>query len=360
MAEHQVTSALQEQQWSNRVFIEYQRNNRFSRYMGSSLNSIIRMVEEYKTGFGDKITVPFVDQLSGDGASGEAVLDGNEEALGDNGHQITVDWRRHAVKFSKRQQNLTRIQLDNLARQLLSSWLVEQTRGGSNSSDSYMGIIDAMTAVTGTVAFADATTTQKNTFATNNSDRLLFGAAVSNYSATMATALGNIDNTADKLDASMVSLAKRIAKTADPAITPYRTNEDEEWYAMFCHPLAFRDLKNDGTISQVNREAWTRAAGKSNPLFTDGDLIYDGVIIREIPEIPTISSTIDVSQNFLCGCGAVGQAIGQRPMRTRSDNTDYGFRKGIGIEELQGIEKLFRGIVQNGMVTVYAAGVADS
>lgn len=358
MAEHMVASALQEQQWSNRVFIEYQRNNRFARYMGSAINSIIRMVEEYKTGFGDKITVPFFDQLSGDGAAGAAVLDGNEEAMTDNGHQITLDWRRHAVKFSKREQNKTRIQLDDMARQLLTSWLMEQTRGGSNSSSSYIGIIDALSSMDATTPYADASTTLRNTWVTNNSDRVLFGAAVSNYSTTLATALGNVDNTNDKLDPDMISLAKRIAKTADPAITPYRANEDEEWYVMFCPSLSFRDLKTNATMTQANREA--RVRGENNPLFTDGDLIWDGVIIREIPEIPVIVSTIDVAPNYLCGVGAVGQAIGQRPRRTQSDNTDYGFRKGIGIEELQGIEKLFRGNKQNGVVSVFSAGVADS
>lgn len=364
MAEHLVAAALTEEQWSDQVFVEYQRRNRFAPYMGSSVMSIIRRVEEYKTGYGDKITLPFFDQLSGNGAAGNTTLDGAEEAMVDNGHQITVDWRRNAVKFSKREQNKTRIELDDMARELLTNWLMEQTRGGDNSSGSYLGVIDALTAMTGAVSYADASVAQRNTFAANNEDRILFGAAVSNYSATMATGLGNIDNTADKLDSGMVSLAKRIAKTANPRITPYRTSIDEEWYVMFCGSLAFRDLKADTVIQQANREAWVRAAGTSNPIFTDGDIIYDGVIIREIEEIPIISGagagSIDVSQNFLCGAGAVGMAIGQRPRRTQSDNTDYGFRQGIGIEELVGIEKLFRGTKQNGIVTVYAAGVADS
>lgn len=364
MAEHQVTAALQQEQWSDRVFVEYQRRNRFAPYMGSSVMSIIRRVEEYKTNYGDKITLPFFDQLNGNGASGNNTLDGNEEAMVDNGHQITLDWRRNAVKFSKREQNKTQIELDDIARELLTNWLMENTRGGNNSSAEYVGVIDALTAMTGSVPYADASTAQRDAFALNNADRILFGAAVGNYSATMATGLGTVDNTTDKLDAGKVTLAKRIAKTANPRITPYRTEIDEEWYVMFVGSLAFRDLKTDTVIQQANREAWTRAAGTSNPIFTDGDLIYDGVIIREIEEIPVIAgagdSGIDVAQSFLCGAGAVGMAIGQRPRRTQSDNTDYGFRRGIGIEELVGIEKLFRGNKQNGVVTVFSAGVADS
>lgn len=366
MAEHQVASALQEEQWSGEtVFIEYQRRNRFSRYTGPEVNNIFVVVQEYQKDRGDQITVPFIDQLEGDGAKGNAALDGNEEDMSDNGHQITLDWRRNAVKFSKKEKNKTRLNLEMIAKQRLTQWCMEQTRGGTRSSSQYIGIIDALTSVTGTVTLASATAAQKNTFAGNNEDRLLFGSAKSNYSATFSTALGNVDSTNDKMTAAVARLAKEMAEEADPAISPYRTeDDDEEWFVMFHNSRAWRDLMADGEIAQVNREAWQREAGKGNPLFTGGSVIYEGIIHRKIPEIPFIedsgAGSIDVGQSFLCGVGAAGMAIGQRPRRTQSDNTDYGFRKGVGIEELIGIEKLFRGDKQNGVVTVYTSGVAST
>jgi hypothetical protein len=102
----------------------------------------------------------------------------------------------------------------------------------------------------------------------------------------------------------------------------------------------------------------------SNPLFQSGDLIYDGVIIREIPEIPVISgagaSSIDVAPAFLCGAQAVGLAWGQEPTATRKVEDDYGFAPGVGIEEARGVEKMRFNDKDHGMVTGYFASVADT
>jgi hypothetical protein len=91
-----------------------------------------------------------------------------------------------------------------------------------------------------------------------------------------------------------------------------------------------------------------------NPIFQDGDLIYDGIIHREVPEIDAIAqntggtysldavgaASCDVRPVFLCGAQAVGIAWGQEPT-PRTDNVkDYAFRPGVAIEELLGVKKL--------------------
>jgi hypothetical protein len=194
-----------------------------------------------------------------------------------------------------------------------------------------------------------------------NTDRILFGAAKSNNNNDHSAGLGNIDNTSDKLTPGIISLAKRMAKTADRHIRPIMVEDEEEWFVMFAHPLAFRDLQNNSTMSQANRDGWTR--GKDNPIFKAGDLIWDGVIIREVPEIPTLTGVgngaIDVAPCFLCGAQAVGLAWGQRS-KFAFEGFDYGNKRGVAISEIRGIEKLSHNSVQNGVVTVYVAGVADS
>jgi hypothetical protein len=86
-------------------------------------------------------------------------------------------------------------------------------------------IILSLTAVTADgdvqIPYASATAGQRNTWLTNNADRVLFGSTKSNASSNvMATALATVDTTNDKLTAAVVSLAKRIAKTANPRIRP--------------------------------------------------------------------------------------------------------------------------------------------
>ena len=104
--------------------------------------------------------------------------------------------------------------------------------------------------------------------------------------------------------------------------------------------------------------------GKSNPLYTDGDLIWDGVIIREVPEIASYADvgnggTVDVAPCYLCGAQAVAHVIGKR-WASATEERDYGFVTGAAIAGFFGTEKLFYNGKQHGVVTVYVSGEADA
>ena len=128
---------------------------------------------------------------------------------------------------------------------------------------------------------------------------------------------------------------------------------------MFANSYSFRDLK--ASLATTNADAMQR--GKSNPLFTDGDLVYDGVIIREVPEIASITGvgggSIDVAPNYLCGAQALAHVIGKRWAST-TETRDYGFVDGVAVAGFFGTEKLFYNGKQHGMVTVYTSGAADA
>lgn len=357
MAEAAVSTNLTEQQWDDTLFREYVRDQRFRRYMGTNENAVIQMVEDLTKKAGDRITVPLITRLKGAGVEGNTALEGNEEVLSNYGHAINVTTRRNGVVVTNEEQQKTGIQLRNAAKMSLKDWGMEKARDG---------IIDAMGAIAtadgGFTKYADASEANKDTYLDNNTDRLLFGSVKSNLTASDHSAsLANIDNTNDKLTAAVVSLAKRMAKTADPHIRPIRVAEDEEWFVMFAPSLSFRDLKEDSTMAQANREARNR--GLSNPLFRDGDLVYDGVIIREIPEISILTgvgaASIDVAPNYLCGAQTVGFAWAKR-WKSTINVRDHGFRNAVGIEGNYGIEKLFFNTKAHGLVTVFTAGVADS
>lgn len=109
-----------------------------------------------------------------------------------------------------------------------------------------------------------------------------------------------------------------------------------------------------------------------NPIFQDGDLLYDGIIHREVPEIDDVAgagtynlngvgaSSADVRPVFLCGAQAVGIAWGQEPTPRTDMQKDYQFRPGVAIEELLGVKKLAFNGVQQGMVSCFFAAAADS
>lgn len=357
MADTTVSANNEVQQWEANFFREYIRDSRFKPYMGTGANNVITVNEKLQSMPGSSVTISLVQRLKNAGVTGNTVLEGNEESLDNYGHQINVTTRRNGVVVTLEEEQKTAIGIRNAGREMLKLWAMEDTRDLTIQA---MGAIS--TADGANTAYASASEADKDTWLGNNLDRVLFGTALSNTSTTDHSAsLANIDNTADQLDTGIGSLAKRMAKTADAHIRPIRTTGDEEWFVMFCNSLSFRDLKTDSVLTAANREAWAR--GRNNPLFTDGDLIYDGVIYREVPEIAVLSGVgagaIDVAPNYLCGVQAVGIGYAKR-WKSETQVRDYKFRHGVSIEANYGVEKLFYDNVQHGMVTVYTAGVADA
>lgn len=353
-------SGLTPQQWDDKFFMEYVREQRFKRYMGTDENSIIQLKENLTKAKGDKITFASVRKLSGNGVTGNGTLEGNEEALDSRSMYVTVAPLRHAVAVTEWDEQKSAIDLRDAAKMALKLWMMEQMRDD---------IIAALGSING-VAYASASEAEKDAWLVDNSDRVLFGAAKSNASSNdHSTSLGNVDSTSDKLTPDAVSLMKRIAQTASPAIRPIRLNEDEEWFVLFVNSRSFRDFALNSTVTQANRDA--RVRGMDNPLFTGGSLVWDGVIVREIPEIAVLSgvgaSSIDVGPAYLCGAQAVGVGWAQRT-RTRTDTRDYGFVNGVAIGEMRGIEKLKFGtgsgdtddLKDHGVVTGFFSAVADS
>jgi N4-gp56 family major capsid protein len=384
MAETLLSSALEKQKWSSDYLAEYVRESGFLPYMGRKSSSIIMTKYELASENGKTINIPLVTKLTAAGVRGSGVLDGKEEQLGNYNCAVSVDWIRNAVKVPKSTQYKTEIDLLNAGRDMLKLWSSDTLRADmirymagptvTTSSVPATDIVDS----DGNVVVTGATAANYNTWSAANQDRILYGSALSNYSATHATGLGAVDSTNDKLTASVVSLAKRMAKAASPAIRPFRLEDGREYFVMFAGARSFRDLKNDSVMINANRDARAREGGgmNSNPLFQDGDLIYDGVIVRQIEEISTLittsstfvaagASSISVEPNFLCGQQAMAVAWGQEPTPITDTTGDYKFRPGVAIEELRGIAKLHfatgasSASKQHGIVTVYTSGTGD-
>lgn len=380
MATTTTPSDLQEIRYRREYWREYVRESGFMPYMGNNPMATIHTCYEMTSG-GKSLTIPLVSRLANQGVEGNTRLSGNEEQLGKHTHSITVQFTRHAVELSKQDEHYDASSAREAVRPLLKEWSMNKLRdriidglcsatfsGAQNKV--FTGISSALDSGRNTVASA----AESNTWVAAHQDRVMFGALASNYNATFATALANVDSTNDKLTASMIGVMKRLAKTCDPHIRPIRTNTEDgrEYYIMFAGSLPFRDLKNDSQIIANMRDARAREGDgwNKNPLFQDGDLMHDGVIIREIPEIPVLSavgaSSINVGPVFLCGAQSVGVAWGQEPNFTMKKEDDYGFFTGVGIEELIGVNKIMRkhGVAgtfkDHGIVTGFTAAVADA
>lgn len=360
MTDTTVPTALRVKQWDDNYFTEFVRGNQFSKYFGTGSSSLIQLREDLTKKKGDTIVFQLLNRLTNAAVTDNATLNGNEEDLTQRSFPVTVHQYRNAVVAPDYEAQASILDLLSVGKDALMDWSLELLRDK---------IIAALYSINGT-AYGSVSEGNKDAWLVDNSDRVLFGALLSNNSANDHSAsLANLDTTNDKLTYTIGSLAKRIAKTANPRIRPIRSTTDgQEWYTMFCNSMAFRDLK--ASLATINKDAEIR--GSTNPLFTDGDLTYDGVIYREIPEIGNIGAVGAASAvctaNFLCGAQALGLAFARRWQAVSKKEDDYGDKPGVGVRGTFGVEKLRFGkgatdtddYVDNGLVTVYTTAAADA
>lgn len=335
MATMQIPAGLTVQQWDDIYFVEYVNQNFFKKFMGTGQNSMIQVKEDLTTKPGGTVTYALVNRLTGIAKDQNEDLEGNEQKADLRSQAVTIREYATAVRWKTFDEQLTAIDLRQANKDVLLTWNQELDRDL---------VIEALGSKNG-VPYAAATEAQKDTWLTNNADRVLFGALKSNASSLdHSTSLANVDSTNDKVSPGALSLMKRMAKTCSPKIRPYRIKdaiEKSDAYIVFAPSLVIRDLLADATFTQANRDA--RVRGIDNPLFNGCDYIWDNLFIYEIEDIRPITgvgaASIDVAPVYLCGAQALGQAWAKRP-QTVDDTFDYGRSKGMAVKEWMKIEKL--------------------
>lgn len=344
-------------QFTKDINREVNRENMFSPYMGTGLNAIIRQRYEFKSG-GDQMNIPLVTRLKGSGV-GSGQLVGNEEKIDNYGMRAWLAWSRHAVVTNEAEKQKDSADIFAVRKPLLSEWQDQKLRDEIIAA--FMALPSESQPATDVcvngIQYDLATATQKNTWNSDNSDRVLYGAATSNYNATHSTALTNCDTTADKLTGANLSTLKLVAKLADPRIKPFKTSNGYEYYVAFAGSYPFRDLKADSVVAAANKDARAREGNgmDRNPIFQDGDILWDGVIVREVPEISSFVTNVwtslltagnggntRVEPVFLCGQQAMVVAWGQMIKPTFRKEDDYGFIDGAGIQSAYGVSKMFK------------------
>jgi len=369
-------------QFRKELIREYVRENLFSAYMGDGPNSIIRRLFDPKKG-GEQVNIPLVTRLLGT-AKSSGTLVNSEESIDNYGMRAWVDWARHAVATNDAEEQKDSADVFGEVKPLLSDWGKELQRDEiiaafmalpSESAPTGLGSADGQR-VNG-ILYEDSSSTQKNTFRTDNLDRVVYGNLISNSATDHSTSLGNVDAVGDTFVKASIRLLKIVAKTAKPRIRPFKIKTGQEYFVCFAGSYNFAQLKAD--MATINSDARPRNV-EDNPIFQDGDLIYDGVIIREIPEIEDFvtniwtslltagNGTTRVAPVFFCGQNALAMPWAKMPTPTSRDETDYQFIKGAGVKMCYGIAKIFKKdvqqtnakLVQFGMVTGFFASVTPS
>lgn len=366
----------------NRVYV---RDGKFGPYIGASENAIIQTNKNIR-----KKSLPLIGKLYGPGVRGSNQLVGGEEPLSNYDFTFEPTHLRNGVLIDNEENEKAEFDLYTEARPALTNWIMETKRdqiiqafGAVQAAGVYYnyGGVEASGAKGSTAASG----AQMDTWQAANADRIVYGSAISNFtSGDHTTSLGTIDGTADLMTTKLVELLKRRAMDCDPLIRPVMINEDEPWFILFLGKYAFRDLRQDTAMQNAMREGLPRA--KSNPLFSGGDLMWDGVIIKEIPDLDKfIDSTGSglwdgvwganavgdslktsgatggrVGVGFLCGAQAVCFGRGKDAKFNLRKEDDYGHQNGVAVTAKHDIKKIFYNNKQFGVVTTFHWAALDN
>lgn len=370
--------ALQKQE--AKFYLETTRESGFAPYMGTGAGAIIKRKEDLMSN-GESITIPLVLSMS-DAAIGTGTLEGNEEAIKNHGYRCVPIWHRKANSVPKNEQHKTAIDLYKAQRDTLGMWRVHRQRNqiieamsavaaGTDPVDEEASVGKQKVMRSGTAGAGNNIATEAEVFTwmgvQDTAGRIVIGDGSVGVTVDTPTTMAQI-TAGMVMSPDIGRLAKSRARVRDEPngrwqVRPVRKNGyDKEYYVCFVGSGSYNALAASDEMQAANRDARPRSVGK-NPLFQDGDLLLNGIIYREIPEIwsytgltSTDYGTItDVEPFYMCGAEALAHAVGQRPKATRSSSDDYQFIRGIGSEELFSVEKAFFNGTQHGMVNGFVA-----
>jgi len=385
MANSTIAAANKVTKFQKKVKREYVREGRFGRFIGNNENSIIQVNQDLQ-----KKSLPLVGKLGGAGVRGSSQLVGSEEALSNYAMTFDPKHLRNGVLIDVEEREKSAFDLYSEAKPSLMNWMMETKRDQMIQA---LGAIEAGgtyynyggTEASGATGSSAASAANMDTWQAANSDRILYGNAKGNLtSGDHTTSLGTIDTTDDRLTPDTLSLLKRIAQDCDPLIRPVMLNGDEPYYVYFTGKYGFRDLRENDVMRAANREA--RERGVTNPLFKGGNLMWDNVLIVEIPDLDKFidssgnglwdgvwganatgdslatsgASSSRVGVGFLCGAQAICFGRGKDASFKMRKEDDYEHLKGVGITAKHDIKKIFYNGKQHGMITHFHSAPVDA
>lgn len=369
MADTRANPNLTPEIWDDQFFVEYLTENRYAGEFGTNENSIIQVKEDLTKKKGDRVNFALVNKLTQDAVTGRGIMEGNEEDMSTRSYELSVDKRRNAVRVAEIDEQYSAISLRQAGKFVLKDWAMKDTERLVTRA---LGNMNGVEMTAAAVGLAGNQTTL-DAWLVDNADRVYFGnsayaASSGDLSAGLATLTAA--TAAERLTTAAIDQMKFMAiNQANPKVRPIRVEANgRHYYILYAHPLGFRDLRGDTAIQQAQREVHLEM--ENNRLFKGGDLLWNGVIIKEAHDLYDYSTltglgesgTTTVVPAFLCGAQAVGVAYARR-WRSRTQEFDYGDKYGVETSAIYGVGKMVFGsgagdrddLKDNGVVTGFFA-----
>lgn len=352
-------NGLTVEQWEKSIFETYIGKLMWKPFMGTSDSSVIQVKQDLSKKRGDALTLGIRGRMQGGQVTGKNKAIGNEGTLAFYNQRIVVDNVRRAIK----------IEDIPMAEQRTSFGVLKEARAALE--DEFAKDLD--------IAISQALMGDLSTGKVQG--RYLYGVAESNYNATHATAMDNVDNTNDKFSAGIVSTAKRKAKLPINAVNKIRPMKVktgkafEEWFMMVVHPYSSRDFKLDATAQEwgnaiLQMTPRMRDTANTSSLFSGSHLVaaWDGVLIYEHDDLDLSldgASDIQVAHNLFLGAQAAAVVWAQRA-KFKEEPSDFGHDVSYELHEIRNQASLVYDAVDggtredNGIIHVFSAAIDDA
>jgi N4-gp56 family major capsid protein len=328
--------------WAKSLFRDTLAKTYFKKFMGEGSGSIIQILPDTKKNRGDKVTYALRMQLSGDGRTGQEVLESNEEDLSFYDASLYIDLMRHAVKIDTSiSQQRVEYDLRKEGRDALSDWWAARL-------DDYMFRY---------LAGDTSLTYAANTAVSADSSHVVYASTTAEVYLT----------TACVFTLSLLDKAVKKAKTVSPLIRPIRI-DGNEYYAVILHPAQVYDLRtstNTGQWLDIQKSFLQGSGSTSNPIFTGALGVYNGCILYESPRVYSgangAGGATAYRSLFLgaqAGVVAFGNDNGLDQMTWREELFDYGKNLGIGASCIWGIQKNIFNSMDYGVISIITGATA--
>jgi len=337
--------------WSKKTWYQAQRGAMFfNKFLGTTEDSILYQVTDLEKTAGDNIVYDLLVEMSGQGVTGDNIMEGNEEALVYYQDSNKIDQLRNAHIFGKMSQQRTVHDLRKDGQWALSRWF-------SNKFEEYM------------FRYLCSDTTMNhagNAGAASDADHIV-------YSGN-ATSEATLD-TNDRFMLEDIDYAKEKALTGAIPMRPVRI-EGDDYFVVVLHPYSVTDLKlslgtGSSSIKWHEIQQYANVRGIKNPLF-DGSLgVYNKCILFESHRI--VSPLTNVRRNLFLGAQAGVFTLGNAYDRMKQNvvgkdnylswveqDQDYENQKGLAVGCVFGMKKTMYNSDNFGVVTIasYAASHA--
>ena len=321
--------------YSKMTFAETSKRAFISNFMGKAgdMEAVIVRVDNLEKHAGEQVFYDLLMEPTGAGVTGDSEMRDNEEPMVYYQDSIYINQLRNAHAWGKMSQQRTLHNLRKDAAKNLGKWF-------SKKYDDYM-----FRALCG-----DTTLTHGQAAVAPDGDHFIVCGDVT-HNATAATAEASIGNN-DQIELADLDFAKEKGKTITPMMVPTVIEGKEYWVAVL-HTYCMTDLRlGIGTTSGYTKwqdiQQYANRRGLKNPIFTNADGVYNGIILYDSSRI--FSPASGVYRNLFLGAQAgafaVGSAYdridekkyGKLPMSWEEDARDFKNNKAIAVGSIFGIK----------------------